>query len=85
MANIPELNDENFDAEVLESELPVLVDFGAGAQYDEVSLSLDGANYTDCVETAGPPSQTFNCTIANADIATNNTFTIVATSNDSTP
>ena len=61
------------------------VDFGAGAQYDEVSLSLDGTNYTDCVETAGPPSQTFDCAIARADIAGNNTFTIVAASNDSTP
>lgn len=29
MANLPELNDENFDAEVLEATIPVLVDFGA--------------------------------------------------------
>ena len=29
MANLPELNDDNFEAEVLGSELPVLVDFGA--------------------------------------------------------
>ncbi|NIS81191.1 MAG: thioredoxin [Anaerolineales bacterium] len=29
MANLPELNDENFEVEVLQSELPVLVDFGA--------------------------------------------------------
>lgn len=29
MANLPEINDEIFDAEVLEASLPVLVDFGA--------------------------------------------------------
>ena len=29
MANLPEVTDENFDSEVLESEIPVLVDFGA--------------------------------------------------------
>jgi len=29
MVNIPEINDGNFDAMVIESDLPVLVDFGA--------------------------------------------------------
>lgn len=29
MANLPEVTDENFDSEVLESGIPVLVDFGA--------------------------------------------------------
>jgi thioredoxin 1 len=29
MVNIPEINDENFDAMVMESDRPVLVDFGA--------------------------------------------------------
>ncbi len=29
MANLPEITDENFNAEVIESEIPVLVDFGA--------------------------------------------------------
>lgn len=29
MSNLPELTEETFTAEVLESELPVLVDFGA--------------------------------------------------------
>ena len=29
MVNIPEINDANFDAMVIESEVPVLVDFGA--------------------------------------------------------
>ncbi|MEJ2550251.1 MAG: thioredoxin [Anaerolineales bacterium] len=29
MANLPQITDENFDAEVLESDIPVLVDFGA--------------------------------------------------------
>ena len=29
MANLPEVTDENFDSEVLESQIPVLVDFGA--------------------------------------------------------
>jgi thioredoxin 1 len=29
MSNLPEITDENFDAKVLESEIPVLVDFGA--------------------------------------------------------
>ena len=29
MANLPEISDDTFDAEVLEAELPVLVDFGA--------------------------------------------------------
>ena len=29
MANLPEVNDSNFESEVLKSTLPVLVDFGA--------------------------------------------------------
>lgn len=29
MANLPEVNDANFEAEVMSSTLPVLVDFGA--------------------------------------------------------
>lgn len=29
MANLPPFNDENFDAEVNQSDVPVLVDFGA--------------------------------------------------------
>ena len=29
MANLPEIDDESFKSEVVESELPVLVDFGA--------------------------------------------------------
>ena len=29
MANLPEVNDANFEAEVMQSSLPVLVDFGA--------------------------------------------------------
>lgn len=29
MANLPEVNDANFESEVLQSDLPVLVDFGA--------------------------------------------------------